>query len=420
MKKSILLLIVLILFGFSLSAVSVRSVRADTMVVYIKPDGSVQPNTAPLSKVDDSVYDLTADISGSLVIERSNIIVDGGFFSLLGSGASGSLGLNVTGCSNVTVRNLKVEMFTHGIHLSDSSACGVLSSQLNNNTYGIWVENSMDILVSENEVNATILDAISLYGSSNDLVSNNTLTFTAGFGIIARSGSNNTIEENDLRDTHEDGLELSNTSNSYLIKNSVFSTYFYGVELASSNDNVVSANSVMNGTGHVAGIRLFNSSNNDLTGNNVTFNDVGFDFSLHSSDNSVTGNTVENSSVFGMTFSLSSGNNFFHNNFVNNAQQVSAEGVANSWDNGYPSGGNYWSNYNGTDTFSGPFQNVTGSDGIGDTPFVISAGNQDQYPLMSPYVVPEFSPETLVFLLALATLSAAVALRKKKCAIQPD
>jgi hypothetical protein len=55
------------------------------------------------------------------------------------------------------------------------------------------------------------------------------------------------------------------------------------------------------------------------------------------------------------------------------------------WDNGYPSGGNYWSNYDGTDSYSGPCQNVTGSDGVGDTPYVIDGSNQDNYPLMTPH-----------------------------------
>jgi len=35
--------------------------------------------------------------------------------------------------------------------------------------------------------------------------------------------------------------------------------------------------------------------------------------------------------------------------------------------------------------YNGAFQNVTGSDGIGDTPYVIDADNVDNYPLMSPY-----------------------------------
>ena len=35
--------------------------------------------------------------------------------------------------------------------------------------------------------------------------------------------------------------------------------------------------------------------------------------------------------------------------------------------------------------FSGPYQNETGSDGIGDTPYVINADNIDNYPLGEPW-----------------------------------
>jgi hypothetical protein len=45
------------------------------------------------------------------------------------------------------------------------------------------------------------------------------------------------------------------------------------------------------------------------------------------------------------------------------------------WDNGYPSGGNYWSDYTGTDNYSGPSQNIPGSDGIGDVNYTIDANN---------------------------------------------
>ena len=55
----------------------------------------------------------------------------------------------------------------------------------------------------------------------------------------------------------------------------------------------------------------------------------------------------------------------------------------NIWDDDYPSGGNYWSDYTGVDEYSGPYQNETGSDGIGDTPYVIDENNQDNYPFMS-------------------------------------
>jgi hypothetical protein len=58
---------------------------------------------------------------------------------------------------------------------------------------------------------------------------------------------------------------------------------------------------------------------------------------------------------------------------------------ANFWDIGYPSGGNYWSDYTSVDSYSGPYQNETGSDGIGDTPYIIDEDNQDNYPFMSEY-----------------------------------
>jgi len=55
------------------------------------------------------------------------------------------------------------------------------------------------------------------------------------------------------------------------------------------------------------------------------------------------------------------------------------------WDDGYPSGGNYWSNYSGVDLFKGSYQNETDSDGIGDKPYIIDVDNRDRYPLMKLY-----------------------------------
>jgi len=57
----------------------------------------------------------------------------------------------------------------------------------------------------------------------------------------------------------------------------------------------------------------------------------------------------------------------------------------NWFDAGYPSGGNYWSDYTGVDFYSGSYQNITGSDGIGDTPYIIDANNIDRYPLIYPW-----------------------------------
>jgi parallel beta-helix repeat protein len=78
----------------------------------------------------------------------------------------------------------------------------------------------------------------------------------------------------------------------------------------------------------------------------------------------------------------------YHNYFINNQEPGIAEAATGSncsWDDGYPSGGNYWSGYNSPDQYSGPYQNETGGDGIGDNPFTIYRSNGkvwDRYPFM--------------------------------------
>jgi parallel beta-helix repeat protein len=103
-------------------------------------------------------------------------------------------------------------------------------------------------------------------------------------------------------------------------------------------------------------------------------------------DCTVQGNTFKANGGYGLFLSDSSSNRFFHNNFVDNPHQAWLYGVnSNSWDNGYSSGGNYWSNYTAVDQKSGMYQNVTGSDGIGDTPVNLAQDNVDNYPLMTPW-----------------------------------
>jgi len=80
-------------------------------------------------------------------------------------------------------------------------------------------------------------------------------------------------------------------------------------------------------------------------------------------------------------------NTFYHNDFLGNSQNalVEEDRYANTWDDGYPSGGNYWDDYSGVDLYSGIGQDVPGNDGIGDTTYVIDELNSDRYPLMRPW-----------------------------------
>ncbi|UCG69293.1 MAG: hypothetical protein JSV09_16200, partial [Thermoplasmata archaeon] len=72
----------------------------------------------------------------------------------------------------------------------------------------------------------------------------------------------------------------------------------------------------------------------------------------------------------------------------------------NKWNASYPSGGNYWSDFDepgegAYDDYKGAGQNISGSDGIvdkglalggGKNPYIIDSNSQDNYPLIQPYI----------------------------------
>jgi len=101
-------------------------------------------------------------------------------------------------------------------------------------------------------------------------------------------------------------------------------------------------------------------------------------------------NTVYNNTYDGMIEAMPPngtffGNSIFHNNFINNTNPFIYKVSGNIWDDSYPSGGNYWSRYNGTDLYSGPYQDEPGSDGIGDASYAVNSFEADEYPLMYPW-----------------------------------
>jgi len=130
---------------------------------------------------------------------------------------------------------------------------------------------------------------------------------------------------------------------------------------------------------------------NNFSNNFIAYNQFSFKL-VYSLNNSIYENNIKNN-LYGILLHYASSNKIFHNNFINNTQQVHDYSwnytwfspSINIWDNGYPSGGNYWSNYTGVDYYRGSYQNETGSDGIGDTPYIIDENNVDPYPLMGSF-----------------------------------
>jgi peptide/nickel transport system substrate-binding protein len=205
-----------------------------------------------------------------------------------------------------------------------------------------------------------------------------------GDGVVIYESSNTRFFNNLVARAYWDGARLVYSSNNQLLNNTITKCGGAGIRIFSSNSNKVSDNIVT----EYGGILLSRSSDNTLSGNSITDGWWGFSFS-ESSNNYVLENNVINNSQKGLELHLSSSNKFYHNNFINNTIQVDVDGFqANIWDDGYPSSGNYWSDYVGVDVKSGPNQALPGSDSIGDTPYIIDANNTDHYPLMNPYGAP--------------------------------
>jgi len=184
------------------------------------------------------------------------------------------------------------------------------------------------------------------------------------------------------RDGTGRGIDLTSRHN-ITIKSLQIRSFQSGIWLAQASDCKIIENKISNST---FGVWVF-GSNNTLYGNTVGNNsDSSIVMDFGSFNNTFYGNNIMNSSR-GIWLIMASGNKFFHNNFVDNTQHVyvAFSGYANHWDDGYPSGGNYWSGYAGTDQHSGLSQNQTGRDGIGDIAYAIDANNTDHYPLMTVY-----------------------------------
>ena len=203
----------------------------------------------------------------------------------------------------------------------------------------------------------------------------------SGRGIDLSARNNITVKNMGIK-SFAQGIYLYGSSNNHISGNNITANNDNGIEQHSCLNNSISGNNITNNS-H-CGIFLCLTDYNSISGNRITNNDYGIWIWSWSSHNSISGNNLTNNQ-HGILLSDSPENSIYHNNFNNNTYQASTYDSANVWDDGYPSGGNYWSDYAGVDVKSGPYQNVTGSDGMGDTPYVIDADNKDRYPLMYPF-----------------------------------
>lgn len=240
------------------------------------------------------------------------------------------------------------------------------------------------------------IDIHSNYNSiTNNIITNNTYA-----GISLQNSDNNDINDNIISYNDEIGIVLMYSSNNNTISgNIIINNSPDGIELSTGGYNVISDNTIMNNS--QTGIELW-SNNNIISGNIISNNPSGM--KLHDANNNTFyENTIQNN-IIGMGLWFTNNDNIiYHNNFINNYPAAEDTGD-NIWYNTTLKEGNYWTNYNGVD--------ING-DGIGDSPYNISEGNnQDLYPLMTPYVsktIQEFQvDEELLYRMLIVGMIAAI------------
>jgi parallel beta-helix repeat protein len=342
------------------------------------------PPYAPIQR-SGNVYTFTSNINDSITILRNNAVVDGAGYTV---DIKTEGGIRLDG-SNITFKNTRI---TSSAYYTPTISAGF------GNT------------VSDNTITYAAY-GISL-GSSGSTVSDNTIT-AGEKGIHLNGADHNDVFGNVIRNSG-DGIFLRGSSDYNMFSgNEIANNRLSGICLSGSSNNTISDNVITNSN---YGIELYYTSNNNtIFGNAIRNNERGVDMSFYQgspTNNAIYLNNITNNE-YGIYLESSNHNKFYHNNFVGNTKQVYLYDSIDYWDDDYPSGGNYWSDYTRVDLKSGPNQDLSGSDGIGDTPYVIEGYIKDRYPLMNMKDIPEFPSFLILPLFMIATLLAVMVYRKR-------
>ncbi|UCE37349.1 MAG: fibronectin type III domain-containing protein [Thermoplasmata archaeon] len=211
-------------------------------------------------------------------------------------------------------------------------------------------------------------DAIAFRNTLNGVIENNLLVNNNEGMQIWQSGYI-TISNNSISQHSSVGIWVPDCSSVIIYNNSV-NTSHWGIAVATSDLCTISYNKIYSNRQY--GICLIGSANQNTIMYNYISNNTEYGIILEDSDINIVHH-----------------NDLIDNNGANDSYdpahiQAYDNRSTNEWDDGYPSGGNYWSDYDGTDLNSSPTQDVPPPDGMGDTPYIIDGNSRDNYPLMEP------------------------------------
>jgi len=349
------------------------------------------------------------------MMSSSRNVVSGNLATDKYGGVNGHVTSNYNNVTENIITNCSYGMFYHASSYNRICRNNITATSVN----GIWLQDlvNYNLIADNNLVNNTL--AIRMQGPNyNNTVSGNFIT-GARYGIMLETMARyaritgNTITSNHAgNDSWSAGIRLDNgwdaqidsnliTDNKYgvllytsspraSICNNTIADNEFGLRVSSGGSNYVSIsdNRIMNNTSYGIGLTGFGGTSDYATvaRNLIANNSDGIALGRYSNYHQIFRNNLTQNNV-GVYIEYSTQNTIWGNNIVDNAQQVFfSTSSTNSWNSTYPTGGNYWSNYAGTDTRSGANQNEPGSDEIGDTPHALDGSNTDRYPLIRPWI----------------------------------
>lgn len=366
MKKTVFRIVLALLLVSAFASVSkVKPAKGLAGTVYIRADGSIE-GTAYIESNDNVTYIFTSDIHDSVVVERSNIVIDGNGRTLNVSGLAGADGFFLANVNNVTIRKTNIVGSGTGVAVSQSSGNVMIGNSITNSSIGISIDSqSSENIMSGNRMVDVGTGVFSGMGASNNVISENTIEGERYYGIRP-SGFNNVVSGNNISARYDHG-DIA------------------GIYLEDSIYARVLGNKIENSK---IGIWVGDwAESGNISGNTVLSSYYGMHLTGLSLYNRIHGNSIEEAEICSIV-SYASYNYIYHNNIItDNATGVQIIEGHNFWDDGYTSGGNYWSflKSTGVDLYGGLHQNETGSDGILDQPFAIQGNSIDHYPLAGSF-----------------------------------
>jgi nitrous oxidase accessory protein len=382
--------------------------------------GGVGPGnyTAIQNAIDDAnsgdvIFVYSGTYVGRIVVNKTVTILGEDWDTTIVEGDGGGdvvvVSADWVNISGLMVRNSGIGGESSAIELLDVENCRITGNKVLDNEIGISTVQTNETFVGGNLASNNSIDIRSI-SSRNITMEQNMMT---GGGVYLWGSSledwnthnidgSNTVNGDPVRycSNEEQGSIVSSMSqiilancSGMLVQGQRINGVAVGIHLGFSSGNIIRETNV---SANQYGIRLDYSDGNLITNSTLSFNEIIETVIISSDNNTMANNTCWSDTTCVFVTGSSIDNRIFNNNFFSNGISGFDAGNLNLWHNGYPSAGNYWMNYTGSDIKSGPNQDQAGGDGIGDTPYILAGiGNTDEYPLMGPVQFPPSSPGNL-------------------------